>query len=55
VDRVADLPSALASAPAVPLAGIDPFRGQDAATLIRQAARPAATLVGAAAVNRVSR
>jgi UDP-N-acetylglucosamine:LPS N-acetylglucosamine transferase len=55
VDRVADLRAALASAPAVPLAGIDPFRGEDAATLIRQAARPAATLVGAAAVNRVSR
>jgi len=46
VDRVADLPAALASAPAVPLAGIDPFRGADAATVIQQAARPAAALAG---------
>jgi len=44
VDRVADLPSALASAPAVPLAGIDPFRGADATSLIQQVARPPAPL-----------
>lgn len=47
-DRVADLPEVLAAGtPAVPLAGIDPFRGADAATLIRQAAG-SATLTGAA-------
>ncbi|WAX58053.1 hypothetical protein M6B22_04605 [Jatrophihabitans cynanchi] len=48
VDRVAELPSALASAPAVAHPGVDPFRGADAATLIQRAARAAPALDGAA-------